>query len=90
MRPRANDVIVKCRHNGTLGIMAQNTYLYTLFFSLLAITLHLKLEFDYITFKLSIIKATHVLLLTSHVSPGFAFLKNCRSNKWENGPWPTH
>lgn len=32
MRPRANDVIVKCRHNGTLGIMAQNTYLYTLFF----------------------------------------------------------
>lgn len=91
MRPRANDVRVKCRHNGTLGINGTKyIFVYSLFFLLLEITLHLKLEFDYITFKLSIIKATHVLLLTSHVSPGFAFLKNCRSNKWENGPWPTH
>lgn len=31
-----------------------------------------------------------MLLLTSQFWSGFAFLKNCRSNKWENGPWPTN
>lgn len=83
-----NDVRIKCRYNGILGINGiKYIFVYFIFFFLLEIILYLKLEFDYIIFKLSIIKVIYVFLFIFYVLLGFVFLKNCRLNKWENGLW---